>query len=69
MCCPRMHIQELTGTWKVVLSDLVQNALPENAASVLRFRHELHAEVPGLPYSEDELAQREMAKDLAAKLM
>ena len=64
-----MLIQELPSVWKAVLSNLALSASPESAKAVLRLRHELHAEVPGLPYSDDERAQRELARDLAAKLL
>ena len=57
----------VSGEWTTLMAGLAAAATPRAALAALRLRHELHALVPGLPYSDDDLAQRATISGLAAR--
>ena len=55
--------------WKAALGALAEDAAPGAVLQALRLRQELRPNVPGLPYSEDDLAQRVQARELAERCL
>ena len=64
-----LDIKALSPAWSTVLTDLATRASVAEALASLRLRHELRDEVPGLPYTDEERAQRKTIRDLAAHCM